>query len=485
MMSKFQEYQSFIQDNNNYSLLPFRFSRLDEDQVFLSNIAGQYLVLNNKNFDLFAKKKLEKNSELYNNLRTNHFLYDDLTEVNKKLLAIKYKTRINNLSDFTKLHMFVISLRCEHSCPYCQVSRQSQDKQKFDMTKETADKAIDLVFQSPSKNIKIEFQGGEPLLNFEILKYIVLEAKARKPLKKNLDFVIATNLALINDEVLDFCKLHGINISTSLDGPKDLHNKNRPRPGNNSYEKAIEGIKKVKNALGPDAISALMTTTLESMDNIEAIIDEYIKNDFNGIFLRPLSPYGFAIKTKYYDKYSVENWIEFYKKGLKYILDINKSGINFIEFYSTIILKKMLTFQTPGYVDLMSPAGTGIAAVVYNYDGSIYASDEGRMLAENKDFTFKLGDVTQPYKDIFASDKLIDILDQSYSKSAPMCSDCAFEDYCGSDPVYHYATQKDYVGNKAHSDFCKRNMFLFKYLVKKMQESKDTEKLFRFWATQC
>ena len=98
-MSKFQEYQSFIQDNNNYSLLPFRFSRLDEDQVFLSNIAGQYLVLNNKNFDLFAKKKLEKNSELYNNLRTNHFLYDDLTEVNKKLLAIKYKTRINNLSD--------------------------------------------------------------------------------------------------------------------------------------------------------------------------------------------------------------------------------------------------------------------------------------------------------------------------------------------------------------------------------------------------
>ena len=72
-MSKFQEYQSFIQDNNNYSLLPFRFSRLDEDQVFLSNIAGQYLVLNNKNFDLFAKKKLEKNSELYNNLRTNHF----------------------------------------------------------------------------------------------------------------------------------------------------------------------------------------------------------------------------------------------------------------------------------------------------------------------------------------------------------------------------------------------------------------------------
>ena len=98
-----------------------------------------------------------------------------------------------------------------------------------------------------------------------------------------------------------------------LDGPKDLHNKNRPRPGNNSYEKAIEGIKKVKNALVRCYICTNDYHT-ESMDNIEAIIDEYIKNDFNGIFLRPLSPYGFAIKTKYYDKYSVENWIEFYKK---------------------------------------------------------------------------------------------------------------------------------------------------------------------------
>ena len=68
--------------------------------------------------------------------------------------------------------------------------------------------------------------------------------EAKRNLLKNLDFVIATNLALINDEVLDFCKLHGINISTSLDGPKDLHNKNRPRPGNNSYEKATKGIKK-------------------------------------------------------------------------------------------------------------------------------------------------------------------------------------------------------------------------------------------------
>ena len=85
---------------------------------------------------------------------------------------------------------------------------------------------------------------------------------------------------------------------TSLDGPRELHNKNRPRPGKNSYEKTIEGIKKSREVLGINNVNALMTTTQDSLNCVKDIIDEYIHNDFNGIFLRPLSPYGFAIKTK-------------------------------------------------------------------------------------------------------------------------------------------------------------------------------------------
>lgn len=57
------------------------------------------------------------------------------------------------------------------------------------------------------------------------------------------------------------------------------------------------------------------------------------------------------------------------------------------------MLTKILTNDDPGYVDLMSPAGIGIGALVYNYDGGVYASDEGRMLAEMGDETFHLGDV--------------------------------------------------------------------------------------------
>ena len=59
----------------------------------------------------------------------------------------------------------------------CQVSRKTENKFDFDMSKEIAVKSLDLVFKSPSKNIKIEFQGGEPLLNFDLIKFIVIEAK--------------------------------------------------------------------------------------------------------------------------------------------------------------------------------------------------------------------------------------------------------------------------------------------------------------------
>src|SRR5437016_14497776 len=117
-------------------------------------------------------------------------------------------------------------------------------------------KAFDLTFRSPSHAIKIEFQGREPLLNFDLIKYIVLNAKRRNVAeKRDLALVIATNLSFLTDEILEFCRVHAIQISTSLDGPADLHNANRPKPGNDSYEVTIDGIRRARVALGVDQVS--------------------------------------------------------------------------------------------------------------------------------------------------------------------------------------------------------------------------------------
>lgn len=126
---------------------------------------------------------------------------------------------------------------------------------------------------------------------------------------------------------------------------------------------------------------------------------------------------------------------------------------------------------------------TDIAAVIYNYDGSVYASDESRMLAEMGIEEFKLGNVLEnSYEEIFTSDKLLGPLEESFAYSVPMCNDCAFEPYCGADPVFHYGLHKDYVGRKPESEFCYRNMETFRHLIDRMESDSFVKRLFTEWA---
>lgn len=483
-MSRFQPLQFYrVPDQSGYQLLPFNFTRLTGDDYVLTNPVGEYLVLPRSKLETFVRHGLAKTDAEYDDLKSKHFLVDMDSSVALDLLALKTRTKLSFLKNFTSLHMFVVSLRCEHSCGYCQVSRQSDDKLAFDMSEKTAKQAVEFVFRSSSSAIKIEFQGGEPLLNFERIKQIVAWAEERNVTEcRDLQFVIATNLALISDEHLVFCKEHSILLSTSLDGPEDLHNRNRPRPGRDSYQRVVEGIRRSRAVLGRDGVSALMTTTRASLPRVREIIDEYLRQDMDGIFLRPLSPYGFAVKTKAIAAYDQTAWLDFYKEGLERILDINRAGRRFVEFYSTVILTKMLTPFTPGYVDLVSPAGIGIAAMIYNYDGDVYASDEGRMLAEMGDKRFRLGNLNaNSYEDIIYSDVLLDALEESFAASAPMCAECAFEPFCGADPVYHYATQRDYVGKKPLSGFCNRHMAMCRHLITLMRQTPDATDIFRSW----
>ena len=482
-MAKFKDLNSFSNKKNIYNLLPFNFDQIDNDIYLATNFVGEHILIKKSDLGRFVNKELTSTSNIYKELKSKHFLYENKNDIAIDLLALKKRTKLNFLKEFTGLHIMVTSLRCEHSCPYCQVSRANTNSNKniYDMSHDTAIKSLELIFQSPNNNIKIEFQGGEPLLNFEIIKFIVNHSEKIKG-TKNVQYVIATNLAMINQDILEFAKINNIFFSTSLDGPENLHNKNRPRKGNNSYQKTIEGIEKIRESIGYDKISALMTTTKDSLSKSKEIIDEYIENGFSGIFLRQLSPYGFAIKTKYYESYEHDEWLDFYFKGLEYIIKLNKDGLHFVEYLASIFLQKILTPFDTNYVDLMTPAGIGIGVMVYNYNGEVYLSDEGRMLAEMGDKKFCVGNVhTDSYKNLLLSDKFLDPLEYSMTTSVPMCSECSLEPYCGSDPVFHYATQKDFVGIKAMSPFCSRNTQIIRKIILMMENDKEIKKIFYSW----
>ena len=483
---RFQQPNSYY-PGEAYTPLPFNFMPLDDSRYVAVNMTGEYVVTSRENIHALIHRKLPLDSDTFRELKSKHFVMQANSTVAIDLLAAKYRAKHATMTAFTALHMFVVTLRCDHSCGYCQVSRASEDKAAFDMSEATASKALDLALAGPTESIKIEFQGGEPLLNFDIIKYIVEEAHRRNAsIGKRISFVIATNLAKATRPILEYCKLHGIHISTSIDGPSSLHNNNRPRPGHNSYELAVEGIRLARNILGRDGVSALMTTTRRSLDVVEQVVDTYIKLDFNGLFLRWLAPLGFAKKAGRVLGYPSAEYNVFYERGLRYVLSINRAGVDFREFYAQLVLSRLLRPFDTGYVDLMSPAGLGVCAVIYNYDGDVYASDEGRMLAEMGDSFFKLGNVlTSSYRDIFLSDKLSSLISSTMVESTPMCSDCAFQCICGTDPVYHYATQGDCVGHRPSSGFCSRNMFVFKLLIKMLEDEPEAAGVLRRWSNRC
>lgn len=484
-MSKFRGIETFT-GREGYKLLPFKFDRIDSERVVVTNMVGEYVVLPSEILDPLVLGLLPASNPFYPTLRARHFLAESGDGATENLLELKIRTRTHRLAQFTALHMFVATLRCDHSCPYCQVSRrQDSDRGAYDMQWSTAEKALDLMFRTPNQYIKLEFQGGEPLLNFSLVRQVTVAARAReKAARRSLQIVIATTLSLVTDEVLEFCRAYDVHLSCSLDGPSNLHNSNRPRPGKDSYEKFVAGLRRARDVIGRDKISALMTTTEHSFGRVREIIDEYLLLEFDSISLRPLSPYGFAMKTGRYAAYNARKYLDFYITGLEYILELNRRGMSFRENYAALILQKMLTDQDPGYVDLMNPAGAGIAAVVYDFDGSVYASDEARMLAQMGDHRFRLGCVDDSYEELMTNENLLSALEESFTLSAPQCGECAFEPFCGADPVQHWALHGDVLGRKPASEFCQRHLGIFRYLIEKIEDDPESARILRGWISR-
>lgn len=472
-----------IRQRPEWELLPFRFERIDEDDVVLTNLVGEHAFVTPDELVALVEHRCSDET-LLATLEARHIVRTKDDALPLELLGIKLRTRQRRLADSTGLHIFVVTLRCEHSCRYCQVSRQPAARGSYDMSIDHAEAALRLVFRSPNPTIKIEFQGGEPLLNFGLIRHVVERAiEMNEEFQKDLAFVMTTNLALLDDAVLDFCAQHRIDISTSLDGPADLHNANRPRPGADSWERTADGIARVHDRLGPERLSALMTTTERGLDRVEEIIATYARLGLRQIFLRPISPFGFALRRHSGGHYEVDKWLDFYRRGLAEVFRLNAAGTPMVETFAAIVAKKMLTNDDPGYVDLSSPAGIGIGAIVYNYDGYVYASDEARMLAEVGDTTFRLGHLDHDdYESLMLSDALLGPLEESFPLSAPMCTTCAFEPWCGADPVYHHATQGDAVGRKPESGFCRRNKGIFSTILRYYRDDVSARELLWDWA---
>lgn len=453
-----------------YYLLPFRFERLGNKELIVNEV-GDFLVTERNTVERIVNREIASEEELYKDLISFFFISEKPIPDLIDNYATRLRTKKSFLNGFTSLHIFVLTIRCNQNCVYCQASSKECSAAMYDMKQEDMSKAIDLMFRSPSPSITMEFQGGEPTLAPDLLRYAIEEAEKRNEIhKKQITYVLCTNSINMTEVILDICIKYKVLISTSLDGPEFLHNRNRGKT--DSYQKVIAGIEKARALLGHDRVSALMTTSEYSLLYPKQIIDSYLENGFHSVFLRPLNPYGLATDNSDWDLY-FERFIEFYKQSLDYIIRLNKKGIFFVEELTALILRKILTPFPIGFVDLQSPAGIINGVIVYNYDGYVYASDESRMLAEYNDFTFRLGSVDDRYEDIFYGRKAQELSKVWATEVVAGCSDCAFQSYCGADPVRNYSTQGDAYGFRPTSTFCKKHKAIISHVFDLLIERGD------------
>lgn len=446
-----------------YYLLPFNFIVIENQDVLINEL-GDLLVTPQGTAESLITHRLEERTNIYKTLVSNYFISERPIPSTFDVYAERLAEKKRFLDDKTSLHLFVITLRCNQHCNYCQASSIDGSNTHVTMTKHCMEKAVDLMFESPSEHLTMEFQGGEPSLEPDLLKFGIEYALHKNEVeKRRLTFVLCTNCINISNEVMSLCKQYDVLISTSLDGPEWLHNANRGK--NDSYQKVKKGISMVREILGQDKVSALMTTSELSLQYPREIIDEYVNLGFHDIFLRSLNPYGLAKDNKDWSEYT-QKFISFYKEALDYIIELNKNGQFFRENFATIILRKILTPWNTGFVDLQSPAGIVNSVIAYNYDGNVYASDESRMLIEHGDSTFRLGNIDDDYDSLIFSWKTKQWAEVWNNETLAGCSSCPFKVYCGADPVRNHSTQADMYGFRPTSMFCKKNFSIIYHLIK-------------------
>ena len=178
--------------------------------------------------------------------------------------------------------------------------------------------------------------------------------------------------------------------------------------------------------------------------------------------------------------YSAEEFIEFYKKCFNYILDANKKGIYIKEGHASLMLSKILTGHAVNYMELRSPCGAGIGQIAYYYDGNIFTCDEGRMLAEMGNDSFKLGTVDDDYNAIIDCDRCKAVCLSSILETLPNCNDCVYNPYCGTCPVINLSLQNDIVNKQPRDYKCRIYSGIFDTIFSALQDN-ENYKILKTW----
>ena len=213
----------------------------------------------------------------------------DLQEVIGEILALKeagmlytediYEKYIGEFKDretVVKALCLHIAHDCNLACRYCFAEEGEYHGRKALMSYEVGKKALDFLVRSSGNrvNLEVDFFGGEPLLNWQVVKDLVAYGRSlEEPYHKKFRFTLTTNGVLLNDEILAFANKEMANIVLSIDGRKQIHDLMRPhRGGQGSYDEVVPKYKKVAESRNQMNYYVRGTFTRNNLDFAEDVI---------------------------------------------------------------------------------------------------------------------------------------------------------------------------------------------------------------------
>jgi len=467
----------------NYFDNKYFVSRLTKTKILITTRHRAWIILSKKEYQLLLDRKVHKNAKLFKMLSALNVIY---TKDSMSSAVQQYKDKYNYLNQPPFLNIIIPTLRCNLKCDYCQ-SRSEPNVKKKDLTKSTAKKIIDFIFSipHPSKRIHIEFQGGEPLIRWDIIKHII--EYTRKESKKRSflfpSFSMTTNLLLMNDkiarDIINYRKNRiSFTVTTSLDGPREIHDSQRKYlDGKGSYNSLVDKINLLQKKY-KIRVSTLSVITKNSLSHEKEIINELIEHKLINFKFIPINLTGRTfdkyIKTKDSLYISAGQFSTFWKNSLEYIIKLNRKGINVKEKSITLLLSNLLSTKA-SYMCMRKPCGAGISQLEYGCDGTIYACDGGKSVKK-----LELGNIkTHTYQNI-AKSKTISQLRSIKSENLNICRDCVWGPYCGY-CVARGINQHKQLKPKIPNDYdCKLYSEMIPYLFKQFL-NKEKSNLFSKW----
>lgn len=389
------------------------------------SLGGEYFL-----YDVESSSLLEIDKIVYDVLSGNNldqYSADDVEEVNKELAELRQQGIIDAPSPNVgsqpksreiKAMCMHLSHDCNLRCKYCFAGEGLYHGERMHMSLEVAKKAIDFLIANSGNrhNLEVDFFGGEPLMNFDVLKKTVEYGRQQAALhNKEFKFTTTTNGVLLTEEVSRYLNEEMDNVVLSLDGRKEINDSQRPTAnGKGSFDLIIDKYRFFRSIRGDKSYFIRGTFTSANPDFAKDVL-EMTNLGFDQVSVEPVvlpEDHPLAIKPEQM-KEILDNYEQL---AVKYV-EMRKKPETWFSFFHFVVELE----NGPCYKKRLVGCGAGSEYVAVTPDGSIYPCHQ--FAGESK---YLLGNVF----DGKLNEEIRDMYRNSSIFTKPVCQNCWAKYHC-------------------------------------------------------